>query len=167
MSAAQVRNAGEQDIRASVELISAHRGGDLDEWRTLFADALHDPQRHFIVAVSAQRVVGFGLSKLIDAVPDDADPLAAPVGWHLSGVTVDPGHRHRGIGAALTQARLDRLRAVTDIVYYAAESSNAATVELHRPFGFRQVGWAVKVPGADRPLNLYCLRFSDGAGSGA
>lgn len=149
----EVREATDADLDATVELIAAHRGGDVEQWRRLFDTALHDPQRHFVVAILDGRVVGFGHTKLVEGDQDhDASP---PAGWYLSGVTVDPSHRRQGIGTALTRARLDRLRGSTDVVHYAAELDNTATLALHALFGFRDTGRRVHVPGADRPLTLH------------
>ena len=153
----EVRDATEADLDATVELIAAHRGGDVDEWRRLFAHALHDAKRHFVVALVDGRVIGFGHSKLVDGDGGNHDDAAPPPGWYLAGVTVDPDYRRRGVGAALTRVRLDRLRRVTDVVYYAAEPDNVATLELHSLFGFAAAGRVVNVPGAERPLNLHRL----------
>lgn len=103
MAGAQVdvRDATEADLDATVELIAAHRGGDVDEWRRLFADALHDKKRHFVVALVRGRVIGFGHTKLVERDGCNDDEGAPPAGWYLSGVTVDPGYRRRGVGQRL------------------------------------------------------------------
>lgn len=154
----EVRDAIESDLEATVQLIAAHRGGDVEEWRRLFANALHDDKRHFVVALVDGRVIGFGHTKLVerDADGDGGDNLPPP-GWYLAGVTVHPDCRRRGVGTAVTRIRLDRLRDVTDVVYYAADPDNVATLELHAHFGFAPTGRWVDVPGADRPLTLHRL----------
>ena len=48
-------------------------------------------------------------------------------------------------------------RGVTDVVYYAAESDNVATLELHANLGFSPTGRWVNVAGAERPLTLHRL----------
>ncbi len=161
-----VRDATEADLDASVELIAAHRGGDVDEWRRLFANALHDGKRHFVVALVDARVIGFGHTKLVERDASRHSEGAPPPGWYLSGVTVEPDYRRLGVGTALTRVRLDRLRGKTDFVYYAAESENIATLELHSLFGFSPTGRLVHVPGAERPLTLH-RRCSDGRCSSA
>lgn len=152
-----VRDASEADLDATVELIAAHRGGDVDEWRRLFANALHDDERHFVVALLDERVIGFGHTKLVEREASGHDDAAPPPGWYLSGVTVDPDYRRLGVGTALTRVRLERLQGKTDVVYYAAESDNIATLELHSLFGFSPTGQVVNVPGAERPLTLHRL----------
>lgn len=156
MSDVEIRDATEHDLDATVALIAAHRGGDVAEWRQLFDAALDDDARHFVVAVVAGSIVGFGHTKRVEARPADDAP---PAGWFLSGVTVAPDVRRRGIGTALTRVRLDRLRGLTDVVYYAAEPDNEATVALHAPFGFVFTGQRVAVPGADRLLDLHRLEL--------
>lgn len=153
----KVRDATEADLDATVEFIAAHRGGDVDEWRRLFAHALHDEKRHFVVALVDGRVIGFGHTKLVERDGSNHDEAGPPPGWYLAGVTVGPDYRRRGVGAALTRVRLDRLRRVTDVVYYAAEPDNIATLELHSRFGFSPTGRVVNVPGAERPLTLHRL----------
>jgi ribosomal protein S18 acetylase RimI-like enzyme len=152
-----VRDATEADLDATVELIAAHRGGDVDDWRRLFANALHDDKRHFVVALVDGRVIGFGHTKLVEREVSSHDEQTPPPGWYLSGVTVDPDYRRRGVGTALTRVRLDRLRGKTKIVYYAAEPDNLATLELHALLGFSPTGRLVNVPGAERPLTLHRL----------
>jgi ribosomal protein S18 acetylase RimI-like enzyme len=154
-----VRDATEADLDTTVELIAAHRGGDLDEWRRLFTHALHDYKRHFVVALVGPRVIGFGHTKFVERDAGNIDEGTPPAGWYLSGVTVHPNYRRLGVGTALTRARLDRLRGKTDVVYYAAEPDNLATLALHALFGFSWAGRLVNVPGAERPLTLHCLRL--------
>lgn len=154
---AEVRDATEADIEATVELIAAHRGGNVDEWRRLFTDALHDEKRHFVVALIDGRVIGFGHTKLVEREDRGDDDAVPPAGWYLSGVTVHPDYRRRGVGMELTRVRLDRLRGVTDVVYYAAESDNVATLELHALLGFSPTGRWINVAGAERPLTLHRL----------
>lgn len=154
-----VRDATEADLDATVELIAAHRGGDVDEWRRLFTNALHDDKRHFVVALVDARVIGFGHTKLVQRDGSSHNEGAPPPGWYLSGVTVDPSYRRLGVGTALTRVRLSRLRGKTDVVYYAAEPENTATLELHSLFGFSPTKRLVNVPRADRPLALHCLEM--------
>lgn len=46
---------------------------------------------------------------------------------------------------------------MTDVVYYAAEPENIATLELHSLLGFSPAGQMVNVPGAEHPLTLHHL----------
>ncbi|MCP3973141.1 MAG: GNAT family N-acetyltransferase [bacterium] len=93
-----------------------------------------------VVATTDARVVGYG-------VADWLDPDAAPDGFYLLGVVVDPEFQRRGIAHVLTERRLDWLRERTDRVFYFANASNRATIDLHRTFGFRQLNHITSIAG--------------------
>jgi transposase len=145
-----VRDATTADLDATAAIISADAGGTADEWRRRFAEVLHDPSRQFLVAEVDGDVVGFGQMRHVER--DDAAPGEAPAGWYMSGVTVAPPFRRRGVGLALTLARLDRL--VGEAVYYAAEPDNEATVRLHEGVGFIAAG-QITLPGQSAVLALF------------
>ncbi len=64
---------------------------------------------------------------------------AAPGGWYLAGVVVRPEHRRRGVGAALTEARLDWISGRARTAYYFANARNRASIDLHAALGFREI----------------------------
>lgn len=109
------------------------------------------------MALADGRVIGFGHTKLVEREDHDGDDAVPPAGWYLSGVTVHPDYRRHGVGTELTRVRLDRLRGVTDVVYYAAEPDNVATLGLHALLAFSPTGRWVNVAGAERPLTLHRL----------
>lgn len=63
-----------------------------------------------------------------------------PAGHYLGGVLVAPAHRRRGIGSALTRARLEWIWSHTDRAYYFANEHNTASIQLHEAFGFHPLG---------------------------
>ena len=65
------------------------------------AAAMADPNRHVVVATVEGAVIGWGKTHYWDH--DDGPALS---GHYLGGVTVLPAWRRRGVGAALTDARL-------------------------------------------------------------
>ncbi len=67
----------------------------------------------------------------------NADP--APPGHYLSGVSVDPPWRRRGIAHALTAARLDWIWHRADSAWYFTNAQNTASLSLHEEFGFAEV----------------------------
>lgn len=88
-----------------------------------------------LVAEARGAVLGFGCAARF--TPPPGAPLhCAPAGWYLAGVVVAPAMRRTGIAAALTRARLDRLARP---VYYFANSTNLASIDLHAPFGFEEL----------------------------
>ena len=85
-----------------------------------------------------------GLTRHFNA--DLAVPDAAPSGLYLGGVVVDPALRRRGIGGALTRARMRAAFAEEPEVLYFANVGNHASIAMHRALGFREVTRAVRVP---------------------
>jgi aminoglycoside 6'-N-acetyltransferase I len=65
---------------------------------------------------------------------------AAPAGHYLGGVVVAPGYRRRGIGSALTRARVEWIGARAASAYYFANEHNTASVRMHESLGFRPIG---------------------------
>ena len=150
-----VRQAGWGDLDACARIIAAEGDGDLDSWRERFTEVLEDRQRLFMVAGLAGEVVGFGQARKVEETPGRG-PGAPPPGWYLSGVTVAASHRRQGIGRLLTAERIERLRRLTDRVYYVTEPGNEPSLELHRRLGFTYVG-EVELPGRDEPMLLHRL----------
>ncbi len=78
-----------------------------------------------------------------------------PEGWYLSGVVVAPAHRRQGIGARLTEGRLDWVGARDRRAYYFTNERNRVSIDLHARFGFRELVRDLRVPG---------ITFSNGVG---
>jgi RimJ/RimL family protein N-acetyltransferase len=79
-----------------------------------------------------------------------------PIGYYLSGVVVDPGHRGQGVGGQLIGARMDfAWSAGAPALYYFANSRNTASIAMHAKFGFREV---------KRPFRFPGVAFEDGVG---
>ena len=133
-----IRGAELSDLTASALLISNHESGALEDWQSRFERDLADPKRLFLVATVDDSVMGYGHTTLHSRTLDEE--ATYPSGYFLSGLMVSPDHRRKGIGKLLTIARIDRLRQVTDIIYYRAESDNKATIDLHSRLGFERVG---------------------------
>ncbi len=91
-----------------------------------------------LVAEAGGEVAGFGKCRLhARRRRDPPDP--APRGWYLAGVIVDVRFRRRGIGRALTVARLRWLAERTRRVYYVANARNEASLALHARLGFEEM----------------------------
>ena len=152
-----IRDATEADLDVTADIIDAESGEGPELWRERFSEVLSDSSRHFLVALMNDQVVGFGQSRFIvrDREPDEVWP---PDGWYLSGITVDASVRRLGVGTLLTIARLERLRDLTDCVYYVTDGDNEATIELHRRLGFLFLG-NIRLPGEDRNMRLGQLIF--------
>lgn len=72
---------------------------------------------------------------------------AVPAGHYLGGVMVAPAHRRRGVGSALTRARLEWMWSRTDRAYYFANEHNTASIQLHEAFGFHALGAFCEIHG--------------------
>jgi GNAT superfamily N-acetyltransferase len=65
------------------------------------------------------------------------------------GLVVHPDHRRRGVGAALTQARLDWMSTQAEEAWYFANARNAASIALHASFAFEEVTRSFFFPRVD------------------
>ena len=88
-----------------------------------------------LMAEFAEGAIGFGKASYFTP-PAGSPPNVAPEGWYLSGVVVVLRFRRRGVGAALTAARLQWIAARGPRAYYFANTRNRVSIELHRAFGF-------------------------------
>ena len=148
-----IRDATSSDVEACARIMADEANEHPDVWRARFADVLGDPSRHFLVAEADGEIVGYAQSRFVTR-PDGLEGQP-PGGWFLSGLAVARAQRRRGIGRALTQARLARLVG-EGVVFYAAEPDNGGTIQLHQQLGFRRVG-ELSLGGHDRPLALFRL----------
>ena len=111
--------------------------------------AVTDPDVYVVVAECASPtgdpvVVGWGQTYHHETATD-----AAPAGYYLGGVTVDPDWRRRGVAASLTAARVQWVARRADEVFYVVNPRNLASIELHRPWGFEEVTRAPRLTGIE------------------
>jgi ribosomal protein S18 acetylase RimI-like enzyme len=146
-----VRAARTDDIDSCVALaLVTSPDSDAAIWQTsLRADVENESYEHLLVVAEREgAVIGYG--RVLRFVPDsDAPPDIAPTGYYLMGLAVHPDHRRAGVGAALTQARIDWISEHSDAVWYFANSRNSASIALHEPFGFREVTRSFVYPRVD------------------
>ncbi len=97
-----------------------------------------------LVAVTQGEVVGVAKTHL-HPHPDGG----APAGHYLGGVVVAPGFRRRGVGSALTRARLEWIWSRASTAYYFTNEHNTASIRMHETlgFGFRPVVRSSKIRG--------------------
>jgi aminoglycoside 6'-N-acetyltransferase I len=95
-------------------------------------------RRGFLRRRGRRGVAGFGRVQLL--TPSAEAPLnVAPLGRYLIGATVDSGWRRRGIGNALTLARLGWVKQRADEVWYFANARSQASIDLRCKHGFVEV----------------------------
>lgn len=107
-------------------------------------------ERLLLVAEEDGAVVGYALAAWFEP-PEDAPANAAPAGWYLLGVVVEPGFRRRGIGRALTEARMRWLAERTHEVWYFRDVDNLASDALHARWSFEPVTEDFWFPGTFDP----------------
>ncbi|TNE92233.1 MAG: GNAT family N-acetyltransferase [Deltaproteobacteria bacterium] len=157
----RVRRARPEDAAAIAPLIGVP--GDLTTREVLVGKLLSEdrPGAHLWVAEDERGVVGFSRLSHVPALAPE-DPRRVPEGWYLLGVHVTEAHRGRGLGTALTQARLDFARdhAEAGHVYLFRDRDNAASAALGAKFGHRLVQRDI-VPmngeEPERPLDLWSV----------
>lgn len=137
--------AQEADIEACAELETGHYGGEVAESVPWFRMELTAPTRLLMVARVGDTVVGY--ARATDYQP--LDGYTAPAGHYLGGVVVRRAWRRRGIGLALTTARMDRVFAVADRVWYFANEHNTPSIAMHARLGFREVTRDFTFPGVE------------------
>jgi ribosomal protein S18 acetylase RimI-like enzyme len=108
------------------------------EWRDSLLRDLDDPERRLVVAERDGAIIGYGRACFFESEPQ-APADTAPDGYYLVGIVVDPDSRRGGVGAALTQARLDWISERANDAWFFANARNIASIELHRRFGFEEV----------------------------
>lgn len=125
-----IREATVDDIEQVGDISTA---SGRDSWSpSVFAAT---PGRLVVIAEVDGELVGIAKTHLHEQ-PDGH----FPAGHYLGGVMVAPAHRRRGIGSALTQARLEWIWSHTDRAYYFANEHNTASIQLHEAFGFQPLG---------------------------
>jgi ribosomal protein S18 acetylase RimI-like enzyme len=153
-----IRPALLTDVTELAAIEAAREGGEAAEHASKLAKAIAAANATgdglVLAALHRRRLVGVGKVTRFAPRPDAA-PNAAPAGWYLSGVIVEPDYRRRGVGRSLTRARLDWIAKRDHSAYYFANARNEASIDLHRSFGFVELTRDFTFPGA---------RFDGGVG---
>ncbi|GAA2983217.1 ribosomal protein S18 acetylase RimI-like enzyme [Microbacterium terrae] len=127
-----IRHAHPDDLPG---INAVHEACGRSPWDSRVLD--EDPDHCVVVAVVDDTIVGAGKTHhQMDAV------APAPAGYYLGGVSVHPDHRRRGIGHALTRARIDWIWQRSDTVLYFTDDHNVASQRMHAGFGFEEIARA-------------------------
>jgi ribosomal protein S18 acetylase RimI-like enzyme len=140
------RQARSSDLEQCALLaLQADAEAPAETWQQALADDLDHPDRLLVVAEMNQELVGYGRARrFVRGLAGPAD--TAPSGYYLLGLFVRADARRAGIGSALVDARLRWIGQRADEAWYFANAQNAASIELHRPFGFEEVTRAFSFP---------------------
>jgi ribosomal protein S18 acetylase RimI-like enzyme len=133
-----VREGTLADLPGCLDLVETVLKLDRGRWEKSLAASVESPDRMLHVAEDRGRIVGYARATNWNR-PADAPPNAAPSGWYLIGLVVDPGYRRRGIGRRLTDARLEAIAARADEVWYFVNARNKSSLDLHTDLGFIEV----------------------------
>lgn len=143
--AVTIRELAAGDIEACAAIAVERNGGHLDAWSAALRGGLDSPDHGGFVAVVAGEVVGYATVGWLSPVANGG--RNAPDGWYLTGLTVADRLRRRGVGRALTVARLDWLTGLATEVWYFAAAANLASLDLHRGLGFEDVTTDFEIAG--------------------
>lgn len=155
--AANIRRAVVGDIDEVAGLAIARTGGLHHEWVKRLAEDLINPERALWVVDDAGKVVGYGRVHFFRSSPD-APPQVAPDGFYLIGLCISEGYRRRGLGRALTKARLDWIALRETRAWFFTNARNAASLRLHTQLGFHEVTRNFEYPGVqfDGGVGVLC-----------
>ena len=96
-----IRDAVPADLAAMARIAQERNGGDVAAHEGALERQMRDGSIVLAAAVGG-RVVGYGKAGVFTP-PADAPGNCAPAGWYLTGVTIAPEMRRRGIGLELTR----------------------------------------------------------------
>ncbi len=127
------------DMHDAAAIIALCNDGDAAHQRQLLERLLarHQSDAALLVAELGEKIAGVGRVSYFEP-PHDAPENAAPGGYYLLGVNVDPRYRRRGIGKALTEARLDFIARHAPVAWFFTDAENEASIRLHQALGFRR-----------------------------
>jgi aminoglycoside 6'-N-acetyltransferase I len=105
-------------------------------------EAMADAHRLVVVAEVHTTVVGWAKThQYIEAAG------LAPPGDYLGGVSVLPQFRRRGIGLALTRARVNWISERSTEAWFFTNARNVASIALHEQLGFIEFARAAEIHG--------------------
>ena len=153
----RIQPAARNDLPALAAIAAEREEEPAEKWLESLGRTLERVRRGsalLLVATATGEPIAY--AKAERYVPAEPAPSnAAPGGWYLAGVVVRPARRRLGIGAALTEARLDWIAGRAATAYYFANERNRASIDLHATLGFREIARDFHHPHA---------RFEGGAG---
>lgn len=144
-----VRMAELADLPACAVLRASHSGGRVAEVEGRLRHELSRADRWLLVATGVAAIAGYG--RVSEHRPAQPGPTDAPPGYYLGGVVVDPRYRRRGVGLALTRARMDLAFTMADEVWYFTNARNTASIAMHARLGFTEVTRDFTFPGVSFP----------------
>ncbi len=118
------------------------------------------PDRRIVVAVTDGVIVGAAKTHFFpraEATPEGT----VPAGHYLGGITVHPEHRRRGVGTALTEARLQWIWERANEAYFYTDDTNTASIRMHAAMGFAELSRHIALR-SSRADNEHLILFGRG-----
>jgi ribosomal protein S18 acetylase RimI-like enzyme len=133
-----VRPARADDLAPHLALALSERAEGVAVARPRFERDLEEAERCLFVATVDGAFAGYGRVARFEP-PEDAPANVAPAGLYLLGALVARRFRRRGVGRALTRARMAWALERAGEVWYFASARNEASHRLHDGLGFEEV----------------------------
>ena len=152
-----IRPAERADLSQLAAIAAQREREPAADWLATFQRLLAataDGQSLLLVAALGETTAGYGKTAHFTP-PADSPSNVAPAGFYLTGLIVDPAYRRRGLGLALTRARLDWIGERSPRAYYFANERNRVSIDLHQALGFVEL---------TRDFHHPHVRFEGGAG---
>lgn len=130
---AELAEATEDDVPVLAALQARARGGSPGEWADRIRRARCRERSLVLTAKVSGEALGYANAEFLPEHPVDH----APAGYYLTGVTVDPAWRRRGVATLLTRQRMDWVWERDSSVRCFVSARNGASLRLHRELGFR------------------------------
>ncbi|TRV79778.1 GNAT family N-acetyltransferase [Streptomyces sp. 130] len=140
---ADLARASIEDAQALAVLQTAVRGGPVAPWAERIERVVSGARSAVVLARVEGETVGYGNVAFLPEHPLDG----APGGYYLTGVTVAPPWRRRGIGEALTRWRMAWTWERSDVSWCFASARNQTSLDLHQALGFTEVRRAPSIQG--------------------
>jgi ribosomal protein S18 acetylase RimI-like enzyme len=138
-----VRSAVPGDVPAYAAVLAAYDGRPDAVHRDRLRRRLRARAGAVLVAEAGGSFAGAGRVAWLE--PGGHRP--PPPGYYLVGLIVDSARRRAGVGEALTRARMEWTLTRAEAVWYFANASNQASLDLHARLGFEEVTRDFEVPG--------------------
>jgi ribosomal protein S18 acetylase RimI-like enzyme len=142
-----IRQARRADLSPLVSLVVAE-GDDGIAMRRRFTADLSRADRALFLAGAGAEMLGYGRVTHFAPGPEAPDNVA-PEGYYMGGLLVASDQRRRGVGRALTGARLEWVFQRAPEAWYFANARNWGSLRLHAELGFIEITRDFVFPGVE------------------
>jgi phosphinothricin acetyltransferase len=132
---AELSVASADDIDQLAAIQMRVRGGEIGPWAERIARSISGEQSVSVVARVGGEITGYANAAFLPEHPGDG----APDGYYLTGVSVSPQWRRRGLGRALTRWRMAWVWERAPLVWCFVSARNDSSLDLHTALGFCEV----------------------------